>query len=169
MKDAPESDPLQESILLGMHPNKIRLIAVVVPEDVQDPMQSVEQQLPKAIMSELSAAAFGFRQTDRDVRIDRLVGSGHRKGQDIRGRGIIHPTTMQQAHPTVIHDFQHTAMAGGSKLLQESLKTVVEERTFLLAELPGSIDDFKQLDLRSRFGLRRLGRLRRFPAGGVIF
>ena len=169
MKDAPESDPLQESILLGMHPNKIRLIAVVVPEDVQDPMQSVEQQLPKAIMSELSAAAFGFRQTDRDVRIDRLVGSGHRKGQDIRGRGIIHPTTMQQAHTPVIDDLQDTSLAGRSELLEQPLKTVMEEFTFLITKLVGSIDDFQPFNLRSRGGLRRLRRLRRFSAGGIVF
>lgn len=164
-----QTDGIEKAILLGVHQSKFFRIMIIMPTHVQKAVECVENQFTKTVMSVLPRSSFRLVQTDRDVDIDRLVGGGHRKRQDIGGRLIVHPSTMQKRHLTIVDDLDRTTNTGTIKSLHESAECIHDEFDLVLVQKTGRVENFD--DVGSNLGVgvtpSRLPGFGRLGLGGI--
>ena len=154
----------KETVLLRVHPTEGILVTVVMTDDVEQSVQSVEDEFAGTIVTEGLGTAFRFIETAGHIGVDRFTGPGHGKGQDIGGRGITVPALMKQTHSGIIDDLHREAHAAGLDACHQTGEAVLEELEFIGSQSTGPVIDFKLPTTRRLVGLRRF---RRFTPGGV--
>jgi hypothetical protein len=142
---------------------------IIMPDHVKKTVQGVEHELTKSIMSELPRSSLRFIETDGDVDIDGFVRSRHGKRQDVRGRVIIHPTTMQKRHLSIVHDLDRTPHAGTTHTFDELAQCVDDEFGLVFMQQTSRVEDFDRVESNLRVGTKpsRLPGFRRLGLGGI--
>ena len=164
-----QTDGIEKAILLGMHQSKFFRIMIVMTAHVQKPVECVENQLTKTVMAVLPRSSFRFIHTDRDVHIDRILGGGHRKREDIGGRLVVHPSTVQKRHLSIVDDLDRTTNTGTIKSLHESAQCIHDEFDLVLVQKTGRVENFDHVGSNLRVGVSpwRLPGFGRLGFGGV--